>query len=90
MSPRLNRSCSSRKALVNVGSVLGQKGELIAFEQPLGSSARREIGRFSAGEVPYVHSFGLTPESVILVGHPWLVRPSSLLWSNRGFRAHVR
>lgn len=80
----------ARRALVNVGTVLGRKGELVAFEQREGSAERRELGRYVANEVPYVHSFGVTPSSVVIVAHPWLVRPASLLWSNRGFAEHLR
>jgi carotenoid cleavage dioxygenase-like enzyme len=80
----------ARKRVVNIGTALGQKGEIIAFEHAPGSATRHEIGRFSAGEVPYVHSFGMTSDAVIVVGQPWLVRPWTLLWSNRGFRDHVR
>ncbi|MFZ5892025.1 MAG: carotenoid oxygenase family protein [Myxococcota bacterium] len=79
-----------RNLMINVGTALGRKGELIAFEQAPGSSERREIGRFVANEVSYVHSFGVTSSSVILVGQPWLVSPTSLLWSNRGYAEHLR
>ncbi|HET9931939.1 MAG TPA: carotenoid oxygenase family protein [Polyangiaceae bacterium] len=80
----------ARNVAVNLGTVLGRKGELIAFEQAQGSATRREIGRYVANELPYQHSFGITAASVVIVGHPWLVRPTSLLWSNRGFAEHFR
>ncbi|MGC4087392.1 MAG: carotenoid oxygenase family protein [Polyangiaceae bacterium] len=80
----------ARQAVVNLGTALGRQAEVIAFEHAPGTSERREIGRIAGSEAPYVHSFGLTPESVIVVGHPWTVNPLSLLWSNRGFAEHLR
>ena len=78
----------ARKATLNLGTLLGRKGEIVAFEQAQGSATRREIGRYVANELPYQHSFGATAKSIVIVAHPWLLRPTSLLWSNRGFAEH--
>ena len=80
----------ARNLVVNLGFTLGRVAEVIAYAHEPGSRSRRAIARFSSAELPYLHSFGLTAEEVLVVGHPWIVRPASLLWSNRAFADHFQ
>jgi carotenoid cleavage dioxygenase-like enzyme len=71
-----------RNQLVNVGIVTGARAELVVYSQARGSSRRQPVGRWAVTDIPYVHSFALTPESAILVAHPMTYRAVTLLWSN--------
>jgi carotenoid cleavage dioxygenase-like enzyme len=77
-----------RERVVNLGVTLGRFAEIVAFSHGPSSRAREEIGRISLPELPYLHSFGLTPDAVVVVGHPFRTPPARLLWSNRGFIDH--
>jgi len=79
-----------RGQIVNLGMTMGRRAEIIAYTHAPESRARQEVARVSLPELPYVHSFGLTREHVVVVGHPFSVRPLSLLWSNRGYIEHFR
>jgi beta,beta-carotene 9',10'-dioxygenase len=77
-----------RNLVVNLGVLLGRNAEIVAYDHAPSSRVRREIGRVTLPELPYVHSFGLTRDHVVVVGHPFATKPHSLLWSNRGFIDH--
>ncbi len=77
-----------RRRIVNVGTVFGKDSALTVIEHEPNGRVRREVGRWSARRIPYVHSFGLTPRHAVLVGHPLDVSPLSLLFSNKGYIHH--
>jgi len=77
-----------RDHITNVAVRFGRRGELAVFDLPNRSRTRRIRARWSANELPYVHSFGLTDQTAMLVDHPLRVRPHTLLWSNRGIIEH--
>jgi carotenoid cleavage dioxygenase-like enzyme len=46
---------------------------------------RRLLAKWHTPRVPYVHSFGLTPEHAVLIAHPFDVAPARLLFTNAAF-----
>lgn len=80
----------ARGRAVNVGTKLGPQAELVLFEHAPAERRRVEVGRWKGREFPYVHSFVLTPTKAVLIDHPMRARPSSLLWSNKGYIDHFR
>lgn len=52
------------------------------------SRERRLIGEWPTKRVPYTHSFGLTPTSVVILRHPFSANPLRMLWSNKPFSDH--
>ncbi len=74
--------------VLNVGSTLGREVTVYAFDHAPGSWSRRVFGRYRSRELSYMHSFGLTPKEAIVIAHPWVLKPLSLLWSNKGFGEH--
>jgi beta,beta-carotene 9',10'-dioxygenase len=79
---------TSREALVNVGFNLGAKSEIVVYRQSWSSHRREVEGRLSFRRLPYVHSFGLTPNYAVLLDHPWRVNPMGMLFSERGIASH--
>jgi beta,beta-carotene 9',10'-dioxygenase len=73
---------------VNVGTALNGRPALVVFEHDVDGRARREVGRWHPGRVPYTHSFGLTERFVLLIGHPLTANPLTMLFSDRGFIEH--
>ncbi len=55
-----------------------------------GPTARKRdvVGSWQTKRVPYVHTFGLTPQHAILVAHPFSVNPLKMLWSSKGYIDH--
>lgn len=78
-----------RNVAVNVGTIVGARSELVVYEHTPGVRRRTVVGRVPMRRLPYVHSFGLTRSSAVLIAHPFDVSPLSLLWSNR-FVEHYR
>jgi beta,beta-carotene 9',10'-dioxygenase len=78
----------SRNLLVNVGTELSVRPGLVVYEHSLGERRRRPLARVPFAKVPYVHSFGLTPEHAVLVCGPLVVRPWTLLWSDKAYIDH--
>lgn len=76
--------------VANVAQVFAAKPECILYQHGANDLRRRVLARWRAREQPYVHSFGLTPRHAILVGHPLLVRPSKMLWSEKPYIEHFR
>jgi beta,beta-carotene 9',10'-dioxygenase len=81
---------SARGALVNVGANLGPKSELVVYRQDRGSRTRVVEGRLPFKRVPYVHSFGFSERTVVLMDHPFRVSPVGMLFSNRAFVNHFK
>jgi carotenoid cleavage dioxygenase-like enzyme len=87
MSPHPHWDFEQGRA-VNVGVTLGKEATVWAFDYDPGKLERRVFGKYGNPELAYMHSFGLTPQELIVVAHPWVLKPGSLLWSNKPFRAH--
>jgi carotenoid cleavage dioxygenase-like enzyme len=79
-----------RRLVVNVAQVLSSKPECVVFQHPPGDFRREVVGRWAAPELPYVHAFGLTPRHAVLIGHPLLVKPLGMLFSDKPFIEHFR
>ncbi|MBK7859436.1 MAG: carotenoid oxygenase family protein [Archangiaceae bacterium] len=77
-----------KKRAVNVGATLGREATVWAFDYAPGRHERRVFGKYAALELSYMHAFALTPRELIVIGHPWLLKPHQLLWSNKGFGKH--
>jgi carotenoid cleavage dioxygenase-like enzyme len=76
--------------VVNVAQVFGARPECILYQHAPTDLRRRVLARWQARELPYLHSFGLTPRRAVLIGHPLLVRPRTMLWSEQPFIEHFR
>jgi carotenoid cleavage dioxygenase-like enzyme len=74
---------AERQLVVNVGVVRGARPELVVYAHPPSSRRRAVFGRWPTADLPYVHSFGLSEDTALIVAHPMSYRPLSLLWSNR-------
>lgn len=80
----------ARGALLNVGTALGARSELVVYRQERDSRTRIVEGRLACKRVPYVHSFGASPGHVVLIDHPLRVNPLQMLFSNRGAIEHYK
>jgi len=76
--------------VVNVAQVFGARPECVLYQHATNDLRRHVLARWGASEMPYVHSFGLTPRRAILVAHPLLVRPRTMLWSEKPYIEHFR
>jgi len=85
--PRLDRA---RGLIVNVGTLIGSSPALVVYEHVFREHKRRILARIAMTELPYMHSFGLTPQHALLFAGPLLLSPWRLLWSERGFIRHFR
>ena len=85
--PLLDREAG---AVVNVAQSFRARSECILYQHGVNELRRRVLARWSAREMPYLHSFGLTPRRAVLVDHPLRVRPRSMLWSERPYIEHFR
>jgi len=77
-----------RQRVVNVATKIGSQGVISIYEHEPKARRRDIIGSFSRSQVPYIHSFGLTPANAVIVAHPFAAKPVHMLWSNRGFIDH--
>jgi beta,beta-carotene 9',10'-dioxygenase len=77
-----------RRRVVNLATKLGAQGVVSVYEHAPTARRRTLVGSWRTPRLPYVHSFGLTPENAVLIAHPFSVNPARLLWSNRGFIDH--
>jgi beta,beta-carotene 9',10'-dioxygenase len=84
--PQLDRA---HGLVVNAGTAVGARSSVVVYAHAPGSWQRREIGRWSLSRLPYLHSFGLTDDAAVVIGHPFDVKPITFLWSNR-FLDHFR
>lgn len=76
------------ETLTNVASKLGPRSEIAVYRHHVASRTRRRLGGYRTLDYPYIHSFGLTERSALIVDHPLRVRALGLLWSNRGVIEH--
>ena len=76
--------------LVNIAQVFGAKPECVLYQHAPNDLRRRVLARWHSREQPYVHSFGLTPRRAVLISHPLLVRPKTMLWSEKSYIEHFR
>lgn len=81
---------SERRLVLNIGQILGPRPECVLYQHAPGDFRRKILGRWRAPELPYLHSFGLTPRHAVMIVHPLLLRPSSMLFSDRPFIEHFR
>ena len=79
-----------RRVIVNIAQVFGARPECVLYQHPPGEFRRQVLGRWRVPELPYVHSFGLTPRQAVLIGQPLVVRPRTMLWSERPYIDHFR
>ena len=77
-----------RNTVVNVATAFGMHGTISVYEHAPSARRREVIGSWQTAHVPYVHTFGLTPDSAILVAHPYAVKTSKMLWSSKGYIDH--
>src|SRR6185436_5592032 len=76
--------------LVNVAQVFGARPQCVLYQHAPNDLRRRVLARWGAGEMPYLHSFGLTPRRALIFSHPLLVRPRTMLWSEKPYIEHFR
>jgi beta,beta-carotene 9',10'-dioxygenase len=81
---------SQGDTLTNLAVAFGARGKVTLFDQRGNSRVRSVRGSWSAAELPYIHSFGLSDKTAIIVDHPLRIKPYQLLWSNRGVIEHFR
>lgn len=79
---------ATRGSMVNLGMTYGPRSEVTFFRHAKGSHKREVEGRLPVKRAPYVHSFGLTPKSTLLIDHPLRANALRMLFSNRGFIRH--
>ncbi|WP_411885312.1 carotenoid oxygenase family protein [Polaromonas sp. YR568] len=77
-----------RSKVLNVATEFGLNGVISIYEHDSVARQRELIGSWRTRRVPYVHTFGLTPRSAILVAHPFGVSPAQMLWSSKGYIDH--
>lgn len=85
--PRLDRA---RGVIANVATAIGGSPAIVLYEHDIRERKRRIVARIPFRELPYLHSFGLTPRHAVLFAGPLLLAPWRLLWSDRGFIRHFR
>jgi carotenoid cleavage dioxygenase-like enzyme len=78
----------ARGKVVNVATGFGASGAISVYEHARTARQREVIGAWKTARVPYVHTFGLTPKTAILVSHPFAVSPLKMLWSSKGYIDH--
>ncbi|WP_394833097.1 carotenoid oxygenase family protein [Pendulispora rubella] len=76
--------------VTNIAYRLGSRAEIMLYTHDAASRARKLVATWSTPNLPYLHSFGLTERSAIVVAHPFTAKPASMLWSNAGFIEHFR
>jgi beta,beta-carotene 9',10'-dioxygenase len=74
--------------VVNVATTFGVNGVISVYEHAPAARHRDIVGSWRTNRVPYVHTFGLTPMTAILVAHPFAVTPVKMLWSSKGYIDH--
>jgi beta,beta-carotene 9',10'-dioxygenase len=78
----------ARGRVVNLATKIGPSSTLSIYEHAPTSRRREVVGTWRTSRIPYVHSFGLTEKTAIILAHPLTAKPTSMLWSNRGFIDH--
>lgn len=75
-------------SVVNVATTFGMNGTISVYEHAPGARRREVIGSWHTARIPYVHTFGLTPDNAIIVAHPFAVKTAKMLWSSKGYIDH--
>lgn len=76
--------------VTNLASKLGPRAEITLYRHSSAARERVTLGSWQTTEYPYIHSFGLTERTGIIVDHPLRLRPLGLLWSNLGIIQHFK
>lgn len=74
--------------VVNVATTFGKEGQISVYEQAPGRWRREVVACWRTSQIPYIHSFALTPRHAILVAQPFTVKSTSMLWSSKGYIDH--
>jgi beta,beta-carotene 9',10'-dioxygenase len=77
-----------RAKVLNIATKFGTNGAISIYEHAPAARQRDVVGTWQTNRVPYVHTFGLTPRTAILVAHPFAVTPVKMLWSSKGYIDH--
>lgn len=77
-----------RTKVLNVATAFGVSGVVSIYEHAPEARQRVLVGSWRTKQVPYVHTFGITPKHAILVAHPFAVSPVKMLWSSKGYIDH--
>ena len=80
----------SGDTVTNLVSKLGPRAEVSVCRHQAASRRRDVLARWTTFAYPYIHSFGLTPETAIIIDHPLRLHPLDLVWSNRGVIEHFK
>ncbi len=75
----------SRGKVVNALVYIGAFSYIAFYEHDGSGRKREEIARIHFQKLPYIHSFAMTPQHIILVSHPFRAFGPRFLWSNQGF-----
>jgi carotenoid cleavage dioxygenase-like enzyme len=77
-----------RGTVVNVAMDYSMRSALVVYEHAMSGLERRVVARIGMARIPYLHSFGLTSKHAVLLGGPFVVRPWTLLWSDKAYADH--
>jgi carotenoid cleavage dioxygenase-like enzyme len=77
-----------RGRVVSLATRLGRRTQIVLYEHAPSARQRNLVAAIDVKRLPYIHSFGLTPQHAIVIGHPFEVNPLTLLGSNQGFIDH--
>ncbi|MFO0607521.1 MAG: carotenoid oxygenase family protein [Polyangiales bacterium] len=77
-----------RRVWVDVCTDLGFRPGLAVIEHDPDGRARTLVARWKTPSLPYVHSFGVTERSVVIVAHPLTLNPARMLFSDKGYADH--
>jgi carotenoid cleavage dioxygenase-like enzyme len=78
----------ARSTVVNVAMDYSMRSGLVVYEHAMKGLERRVIARVGMTRIPYLHSFGLTSKHAVLLGGPYVVRPWTMLWSDKAYTDH--
>ena len=76
--------------VTGVVTKFGPRAEVTVYRHPSVSRRRKALACWKTAEWPYLHAFGLTEVTALIIDHPLRMRPWRLLWSNRGIGEHLR
>jgi carotenoid cleavage dioxygenase-like enzyme len=75
----------TRRVWVDLCTDLGFRPGIAVVEHDPDGRSRKVIAQWRTPKIPYVHSFGVTERSVVIVAHPLTLAPAKLLFSDKGF-----
>lgn len=76
------------RSVVSIAMEYSARSSIMLYRVGPDGGRREIVARHPVSDVPYIHDFGLTENHALLVMHPWCVRPTRMLWSNRGVVDH--